>query len=234
MPFWHSIRRFVTTTLCHFGTSRGLALCHFGTAKKKKPPGVQRVHRAATWQIRNGGIRHEGHHKTAGRSRGRRTGSQTMNQRQRAFCEAYLKCGNAAEAARKAGYSARTARSIGQRLLTYVCINFPAGQCIARSRCLPDVARVCTGKTKRRPHNCNLHTIPARRVIRLPIHRPADHAPTPRGLGSGSCGWHSLLHPGFRAGKDHLPSCTPGKYQSPRHTQTCTCRRPGKHSFRQF
>lgn len=41
-----------------------------------------------------------------------------MNQRQRAFCEAYLKCGNAAEAARKAGYSARTAWSIGQRLLT--------------------------------------------------------------------------------------------------------------------
>lgn len=122
MPFWHSVRRFVTTTLCHFGTSRGLALCHFGTAKKKKPPGVQRVHRAATWQIRNGGIRHEGHHKIAGRSRGRRTGSQTMNQRQRAFCEAYLKCGNAAEAARKAGYSARTARSIGQRLLTYADI----------------------------------------------------------------------------------------------------------------
>lgn len=45
-----------------------------------------------------------------------------MNQRQRAFCEAYLKCGNAAEAARKAGYSARTARSIGQRLLTYADI----------------------------------------------------------------------------------------------------------------
>lgn len=45
-----------------------------------------------------------------------------MNQRQRAFCEAYLKCGYAAEAARKAGYSARTARSIGQRLLTYADI----------------------------------------------------------------------------------------------------------------
>ena len=45
-----------------------------------------------------------------------------MNQRQRAFCEAYLKCGNAAEAARNAGYSARTARSIGQRLLTYADI----------------------------------------------------------------------------------------------------------------
>lgn len=45
-----------------------------------------------------------------------------MNQRQRAFCEAHLKCGNAAEAARKAGYSARTARSIGQRLLTYADI----------------------------------------------------------------------------------------------------------------
>ena len=45
-----------------------------------------------------------------------------MTQRHRAFCEAYLKCGNAAEAARKAGYSARTARSIGQRLLTYADI----------------------------------------------------------------------------------------------------------------
>lgn len=43
-----------------------------------------------------------------------------MNQRQRAFCEAYLVSGNAAEAAREAGYSARTARSIGQRLLTFV------------------------------------------------------------------------------------------------------------------
>lgn len=43
-----------------------------------------------------------------------------MNQRQRAFCEAYLVSGNAAEAAREAGYSTRTARSIGQRLLTFV------------------------------------------------------------------------------------------------------------------
>lgn len=33
-----------------------------------------------------------------------------MNQRQRAFCEAYLVSGNAAEAAREAGYSARTAQ----------------------------------------------------------------------------------------------------------------------------
>lgn len=43
-----------------------------------------------------------------------------MNQRQRAFCEAYLVSGNAAEAAREAGYSPKTARSIGQRLLTNV------------------------------------------------------------------------------------------------------------------
>ena len=41
-----------------------------------------------------------------------------LNARQRAFCEAYASCGNAAEAARRAGYSERTARSIGQRLLT--------------------------------------------------------------------------------------------------------------------
>lgn len=41
-----------------------------------------------------------------------------MNPRQRAFAEHYAACGNAAEAARKAGYSERTARSQGQRLLT--------------------------------------------------------------------------------------------------------------------
>lgn len=45
-----------------------------------------------------------------------------MNQKQQAFCEAYLVSGNATEAAKAAGYSPRTARSIGQRLLTYVDI----------------------------------------------------------------------------------------------------------------
>lgn len=45
-----------------------------------------------------------------------------MNQRQRAFCEAYLLSSNATEAAIKAGYSPKSARSIGQRLLTYVDI----------------------------------------------------------------------------------------------------------------
>lgn len=45
-----------------------------------------------------------------------------MNQRKRAFCEAYLVSGNATDAAIKAGYSTRTARSIGQRLLTNVDI----------------------------------------------------------------------------------------------------------------
>ena len=42
-----------------------------------------------------------------------------MNQRRQAFCEAYLASGNATEAARKAGYSPQSARSQGQRLLTY-------------------------------------------------------------------------------------------------------------------
>lgn len=41
-----------------------------------------------------------------------------MTARQRAFCEHYAACGNAAQAAREAGYSERTARSQGQRLLT--------------------------------------------------------------------------------------------------------------------
>jgi len=42
-----------------------------------------------------------------------------VNQRKRAFCEAYLISGNATDAAREAGYSPRSARSIGQRLLTF-------------------------------------------------------------------------------------------------------------------
>lgn len=45
-----------------------------------------------------------------------------MTARQRAFCEHYAACGNAAQAAREAGYSERTARSQGQRLLTNVDI----------------------------------------------------------------------------------------------------------------
>ena len=45
-----------------------------------------------------------------------------LNQRQLAFCEAYIAGSSAAEAARRAGYSERTARSIGQRLLTNVDI----------------------------------------------------------------------------------------------------------------
>lgn len=45
-----------------------------------------------------------------------------MNDRQRRFAEAFATCGNAAQAAREAGYSERTARSQGQRLLTNVDI----------------------------------------------------------------------------------------------------------------
>lgn len=41
-----------------------------------------------------------------------------MNARQKAFCEAYAETGNAAEAARKAGYSEKSARQQGRRLLT--------------------------------------------------------------------------------------------------------------------
>lgn len=43
-----------------------------------------------------------------------------MNERQRRFCEFYAASGNAAQAAREAGYSERTARQQGERLLTNV------------------------------------------------------------------------------------------------------------------
>lgn len=41
-----------------------------------------------------------------------------MTDRQKRFAELFASCGNAAEAARRAGYSTRTARSQAQRLLT--------------------------------------------------------------------------------------------------------------------
>lgn len=45
-----------------------------------------------------------------------------LNVRQKVFCEFYVASGNATESAIKAGYSKRTAKSIGQRLLTFVDI----------------------------------------------------------------------------------------------------------------
>lgn len=45
-----------------------------------------------------------------------------LNERQEKFCLEYARCGNATESAKIAGYSEKTARSIGQRLLTYVDI----------------------------------------------------------------------------------------------------------------
>lgn len=43
-----------------------------------------------------------------------------MNGRQKAFADYYIECGNAAEAAKKAGYSEKTAYSQGNRMLKNV------------------------------------------------------------------------------------------------------------------
>lgn len=43
-----------------------------------------------------------------------------MTPKQKAFCDCYIASGNATEAAQKAGYSKKTAYSIGQRLLKNV------------------------------------------------------------------------------------------------------------------
>lgn len=45
-----------------------------------------------------------------------------MTNKQKMFCLEYASCGNATQSAIKAGYSKKTARSIGQRLLTDVDI----------------------------------------------------------------------------------------------------------------
>ena len=46
-----------------------------------------------------------------------------LTPKQKAFADYYIECGNAAEAARNAGYSEKTARSQGQRMLTNVDIS---------------------------------------------------------------------------------------------------------------
>jgi phage terminase small subunit len=60
-----------------------------------------------------------------------------LTAKQQAFIEAYLACGfNAAEAARQAGYSGKTARQQGQRLLTNVDIAAAVRQGLAE-RAMP-------------------------------------------------------------------------------------------------
>ena len=54
-----------------------------------------------------------------------------MNERQKAFADYYLECGNATEAAVKAGYSKKTARSIGQENLTKPAISNYIGERLA-------------------------------------------------------------------------------------------------------
>lgn len=51
---------------------------------------------------------------------GRKLSKLTLKQQR--FADEYIICGNATESAKKAGYSEKTARSIGQRLLTNVDI----------------------------------------------------------------------------------------------------------------
>lgn len=55
-----------------------------------------------------------------------------MTEKQKRFCDEYIVCLNAAQAAEAAGYSRRTARSIGQRLLTNVDIKTYIDAALAR------------------------------------------------------------------------------------------------------
>ena len=57
-----------------------------------------------------------------------------MTHRQELFIQEYIKTGNATSSAIKAGYSKRTAKSIGQRLLTFVDIKKIANNNIMTAR----------------------------------------------------------------------------------------------------
>ena len=68
-----------------------------------------------------------------------------LNARQKAFCEYYVASGNATESAIKAGYSEKTARSIGQRLLTNVDIKKYIKELQEKAK----ESRILTAKEKR-------------------------------------------------------------------------------------
>ncbi len=57
----------------------------------------------------------------------------SLTRKRKIFIDEYIKCFNAAEAARRAGYSVRTARSIGQELLTIPDISTTIQQRITES-----------------------------------------------------------------------------------------------------
>ena len=58
-----------------------------------------------------------------------------MTHRQELFIQEYIKTGNATNSAIKAGYSKRTARSIGQRLLTNVDIKKKINELSQKTAC---------------------------------------------------------------------------------------------------
>ena len=65
-------------------------------------------------------LRQRGHRGRFFYAEKKKGGVNTLTARQRKFCDEYLISGNATDAAIKAGYSPKTAKSIGQRLLTFV------------------------------------------------------------------------------------------------------------------
>ena len=72
-----------------------------------------------------------------------------MTNRQRVFIEEYLKCWNATEAARRSGYSEKTARQIGQKLLTNVVISEAIKQRISEKAMSADEVLIRLGEHAR-------------------------------------------------------------------------------------
>jgi hypothetical protein len=68
------------------------------------------------------------------------TDGKPLTCKQRIFVDEYLRCFNAAESARRAGYSERSAREIGRKLLTNIDIKAEVDQRLKESRASADEA----------------------------------------------------------------------------------------------
>ncbi len=90
-----------------------------------------------------------------------------MNPKQRAFVEEYLKCWNATEAARRAGYSERTARSIGSENLTKPDIKAEIERRIAEKAMTADEALIRIAEQARADYSQYFNTRGELEISRL-------------------------------------------------------------------
>lgn len=113
------------------------------------------------------------------------TSKQAAERRRRVFVEAYISnFGNATEAAKSAGYSAKTSRQQGARLLSDVAVS---KQIAGRQEALAKKLEISTERTLRERARLAYYDIGD--IATAGVKRPADIAKLPEDLRQAIAGW---------------------------------------------